>query len=795
MQQEPDEKAGKSKRKGCFGWLWRIGVVGLLLLVGVLVWLNGPGIRWLGPKVAERFLEKAGIEGDFNIVGSVSGGLGVEDLRLTSDRGVIKDVGIGSLKTDYRLSELTKGKIRGIKGKDIRAEIRLGAKEEEEKPPFDFQELGDTLRKLREQVMPVNMDLENVSLYAEDEVSGERVVGVASTDLKHVGGTDTINLSLGEVMIGEDQTIPAQEAELVWTDERLSLDALRLLPILAIENLEVDLPQEGEIAGRVDISLAEAKLKADVGAGLRDVRLDMVEGEIDFADVMEGLSLELPLEGRLTSLSVGLEQVFPEWQNAIGSAELMVEGVVYDGWSVPEGTAGVVLDEGEIGLQVKGEGVGTSFEIDGAGEFERSKLADEGLQMNVIEGDLAVGEVDQLLGALNEKLGLEMEVAEFPASGLEGSWKVELEEMAFEAGSVDVALKADDSEIAPILLAAGFSEGVVDVRDLSTLGLKARAQYGLEEKDYGGQVALEEFDTRSIAPWLSGLGIELPGEGIFSLKWKGQGELEEAKHSGEIDGLAANWRWNEVEGEATRGPIEARGDVDYAWPQRARVDNFVVETEGQRIALNAALLEDSLALEELRWSEGETELLEGAGVLPVPKDFSKWREFISEDTRPLKLAVKSKELSLQKLSPWVPAVEQIEEGATGKMDLLVTGSLAEPEILLDLDLANFALKDKEDIPSADLTFNMQASGGIAKMKAELLTKDYAPATLEAQADFFPTKWVDEPELVKQAAIQGRVDLPKVNVAQFEAFLPEGGAGGGESGWFCRCGRNHRGARD
>lgn len=770
---ESDEKTDRVAKKGCLGWLWRVGLVGLLVLGGFLLWFNGPGVRMVGPKVAERFLENAGIEGEFEVVGSVSDGLGVENLRMKSDRGVVKDLEIGSLELDYKVGELMQGKMRGIKGRDIRAEIRLEKKEDEEKQPFDFEGLGNTLRDLRERVMPVEMDLENVTLSVEDGETGEEIVSVESTDLKNEGGSDKVQISLGEVEIGEDQKIPAQEVEVEWTDERLSVDALRVLPNLEVEDLEIDLPKDGEIAGRMGIEFADGRIRADVGPGLKDVRLEMMEGEVDLADVMEGLSLELPLEGRVTSLSVGLEGIFPEWQNATGSAEVMLEDVVYDGWEVPEVTAGLRLEEGLMDLRATGEAMGTDFRVSGEGEFERSQLKEKGLQMGLVEGDLEVGEVDQLLGRINEKLGLELDVGEFPESELTGEWKVELEEMAFQGASLDARLMAVDADLEALDVTVGFSEGVVDVGELSIGGLDARGRYSLEEGTYEGEVEMVEFDTRTIEPWLGGFGVELPGHGIVTMDWEGSGGLEENVHTGAIAELMANWEWKAVEGEELRAPIRASGEVRYAWPQQVQVQDFLVESDGQSVALTAALQDDTVALERLVWTDGETELLEGAGVLPVPKDFREWRKFLSEDERPLKLAVQSRELSLQKLSPWVPEVEQVEEGATGKVDLLVTGSLAEPEVEMNVAVSNFAVAGKEEIPSGDFTFEMEASGGVARMNAELLTKDYAPVTLEARSEFFPKRWVDEPESIKQAEIEGRVDLPRVNVAQFAAFLPEG----------------------
>ena len=61
-----------------------------LALAGGLVWLNGPGLRWLVPLAAEHFLPKAGFRGSFELEGSLTGGLVVRNLALESDKALAK---------------------------------------------------------------------------------------------------------------------------------------------------------------------------------------------------------------------------------------------------------------------------------------------------------------------------------------------------------------------------------------------------------------------------------------------------------------------------------------------------------------------------------------------------------------------------------------------------------------------------------------------------------------------------------------------------------------------------------
>ncbi len=55
-----------------------------------LVWFNGPGVRWVGGIVLRKVLAKQNISGDFKIRGTILGGLGLEDVRLTGAGPVLR---------------------------------------------------------------------------------------------------------------------------------------------------------------------------------------------------------------------------------------------------------------------------------------------------------------------------------------------------------------------------------------------------------------------------------------------------------------------------------------------------------------------------------------------------------------------------------------------------------------------------------------------------------------------------------------------------------------------------------
>ncbi|MFD2257354.1 translocation/assembly module TamB domain-containing protein [Luteolibacter algae] len=768
-QNEHDKDPELKKRPGCLFRLVRAFFVFLLLLTALLTWFNGPGMRWLGPKIAQHFMGKTDFSGSFRLNGTLLGGIEVYDLDLVSP-GSLERLVIDRLQTDYRFREVIKGKIRSISGEGVHVDLRLIEKEKEESQPIDFAQLGKTLNNLREKIVPVNIDLEDMSVSVKKD--GELIVGIEESGLSHEVNDDLIELNIGRITDAAGRSLEPQDSKIVWDPGKLTIDRLDVLPIVGINNLEILLPEDGDIAATGNIRLDEAVLRLDIGSGIKDVRLDLAEGAVDFDNVRESFGLEsLPLSGRLTSLALELQKVFPEWQEAVGSAELFVEGFSFGDWGAPELALGARLNDGDISAKLTGRALETGFSITANTAFERSKLESEGFLLGTVDGDLSIERVALLLGELNNKLELGQDFAEFPQSDLGGNWVVKFKDGVFDSVITDLLLNPSEEKIAPITLRASYQKDLLKITELATRGLSISGEYDIAGKTYQMNERMTEFNTESIAPWLNGSGIVLPGDGVFSMEWNGTGDLGEKTHTGEVRNFSGLWQWDEIEGEPVRAPIGLEFDADYAWPERVAIENLVADTEGQQVTLDAVLAEDFLTLEKFSWANGEDEIATGAGRLPVPEDFSRFKEFLANDSRPLDLEIHTKTLPLTLFRPWVKGLEQIDERANARLDLTIAGSLAEPVVEAQLDIKDISTPERSEIPPTDLEVEMSAADGVAKISAEAIAKDYAPAVLKAEMPFLPKQWAEDPESLQSSEISGKLDFPRLDLSRFIALVP------------------------
>ncbi|WP_411825987.1 translocation/assembly module TamB domain-containing protein [Luteolibacter sp. AS25] len=771
MADEKPEQPGevKKRKRGCLGWFLRISLVLVLLLIGLLVWFNGPGMRWLVPGLAKQFLEKDGITIDMRLGGTLLGGINVYDLDFQTG-GQIKHLVVDRLKTDYRFRELIKGQVRGISGEGVHLDFRLIRKEEEEeKPPMDFEALGKTLNSMREKVVAVELDLKDVSVAVEKD--DELFFSLDESALAHKRGEDLVKLNLGLVTDGRGQTLPRQNAEVIWDPGKLTINRLDLLPILGLRDVKVSLPEDGKIALEGDIRLSDAVMRLNVSESVEDVSLELVEGELNFGNLLGGFGLGLPIEGVLKSLSVEMRQVYPDWQTAVGTADIVIDGFAYDDWQVPELSLGLVLDDGKVSAAVDGKAYDSAFSIDGSGEFERAKILEEGFVLDGFDGNLRIENLDEVLGGLNTKMEWGIDLSNFPKSVIGGTWDLALGDEGFSGVGLDVVMEATEVEAAKLHLAARYEPGLVTVSTLESEGLQMSAKYHVEPKTYEGSFSMENFDTRVMGVWERGFGVELPGYGIFDMAWEGGGDLGEKTHNGSLKDLGGVWEWNPVEGEPQKPSITAGGSIEYDWPESAEVSGLKVSTQGQIMEMDARLANDQLELDKLSWTDGDTKLAEGSGTIPVPEDFAKFKEFIANDSRPLDFQIVTETLPLSKLEPWVGQVGQLDQSATGKVDLKLGGSLAAPEVDLNLQLRDVSVPAQPKVPKTDLTLKVEGRDGLAKISAEAVAPDYAPATLDAEMAFFPKKWADDPELLKSEKIQANLSLPRIDISRFQALVP------------------------
>lgn len=747
-------------------WLRRIGkafLASILLLVAFLVWLNGPGIRWLGPRFAGRFLKGSGIEGTFALDGSVIGGLRVRELKIGG--GLIPgEITAAEIAPVYQFKKALRGEVGGIVINGLHAKIDLALqkpKKDEPQKPFDPQTFADQLRAGRARFLPMLIQLTNIRV--DVKRGAEPVVSIAPSDIIHKPGEETISLKLGQTTDRTGKIWPAQQTVIRWQADELSLDRIDLLPEAGVRDLSLKFPVGAEPSADAKLLLDDAVFEAGLAPGFRDVRLDLREGRVTSGKLFGRLGITPPLRGEISSLAVNLEQVMPEPKFVRGEVRLLVENFEAGGWEVPELNLDAKLGENTLELIAKGRALDTPVDIHAAAPLERGEF----FRIGNIAGDLLFHDARAGLRALAEKHVPALDAkAYIPRATLGGKFSLEMAENKPGQIRADLSLKPEDITLASPLqvVAAWQPQAPLDGRIVAD-GLDATVHFPADFRAYEGEVALADFSLARIARWLEYAKVKTPGKLVATGNLTAGGNFAAQEHRGNLDLRSLVFQKPES------AEIAVNGKVDYQWPGEVKVAGLKLAAGPQVVETDAVMAGGFLEIPRLSLHENGVKLLDGTVRLPVPEDFAKWREMLAEDLRPLAVSLESQTLGLARFSHWAPQLAKLEPDATGKIRLQISGTYEQPDIDGLIELKDIRQRDQAKIPPADLKVSLKSKDRKLAVNGELLTPGYAPAVFRADTAFAPAAWARDSELLKREKINARLELPRVDVSRFAPLVP------------------------
>ena len=751
-----EQPAGRRKgRRKSRRWLFAA-----VLVLG-LAWLNGPGLRLIVPRVAVHFLEKAGLRGDFKVEGSLTGGFSISDLRLEGDKD-LASLSIGRLTPDYRWRGLIRGRVEGLAVDGAHLDLRMGlAKEVETKPPLDLRKLVETLRSVRGRLVPLALDLKNLSLAASRD--GKAVLRLAPSRISHAPGSVDFTLDLGAIIDADGREWPARRSTIAWNPDALSIDRIDPFPGVSLRELVMPLPAGGEPSVEAELHLDEAVFVVTSAPGFSSARIDLREGRLEVAQAAKHFGLEIPVSARLTSLAVELDGILPHPQAATCAVRLLMESVAWKDWSAADLSMDVTLVAGQVSVIGHGIMLGTGVSLDAAAPVTRGE---KGFSLGEAQGHFNIADVPGLLRELAARSPAIDPEAPVPPSAVEGSFSISFLGNKPQAASAGMVLKPHDDKLAsPVALKGRWAPGQPLAADLTLDGLTAAATYQPGAATYQVTLGLDGFSSSRIDRWLAVVKVKPGGIADLSGKWAGSGELKAGTHRGELALTQATWS------REAAPPVTAIGGIRYDWPAGFETEGLRLRMNEQTVALEAALTDHLLEFRHFLWSDGQEELAEGSASLPVPGDFSKWRDTLAKDARPVAVSIKSRVLSLGLLKPWLPAMEKLDPRATGQLDIQVSGTYSEPVVNATLAAKDLRSPAQPKLPPADLKLVLAARDGRLTLDGSATAPDFPAALMQASMAFRPSDWAAVPGRFKEEPVAARLDLPRLDLSRFSSLVP------------------------
>jgi hypothetical protein len=780
------------------------GGAALALACG-LVWLNGPGVRWLGPQAAQHFLKIAGLDGSVRIEGSLSHGLSITDVELRGG-STLASLTVERATPHYQWSRLVKGQLDGLSVEGVHADLRLGLATADPaqagRAPLDLEQLIRTVRAARRQIAPMQLDFKRLSLTATR--AGKPAIKLEPSRLSQAAGSDQITLEIGKITGPDGREYPAQTAHLAWTIAQISLDQLAVLPGLGVSGLTLSLPASGGPSLEALIRLDAAVLRLQTGAGLASARLALISGSVDLQKSLARFKLEVPAAATLSAFTLEAANLMPNPAAATGRVELTLESLAYQEWQVPQALIRGVLEHDRAHLTLLAQALGSPVSLDA--EFA---LAREGGKL--VPGD--AGGTFQLANiptAIRELAAHSKAIhpaANVPPASLDGSFKLTIRDSKLLAADIDTTIQPADPVVAsPIVVHARWQPERPASAELSLDGLRLCAHYDSTAMTYDGTLALDGFANSRIDAWLAIAGVSAGGNANLTGQWQGGGDLANKTHRGELALTQATWQ------QPGKAPITAAGTIRYNWPDHVAasdlqahtgqqsltldllqatwqpqdksasacrspwpgtvaVRGLKVQAADQTLTLEAALVDGLLKLDSLIWRDGATVIAQGSASLPVPQDPAKWRDTLAKDTRPASMSLESAVLSLDLLEPWLPAAAKLDPRATGQVHINLSGTYVEPALAATIECLNLRSPANPKLPPAALKLALKTRDGRLTLDGSVTTPDYAPAVLTASIPFRPAAWADAPDTLKQESVTARADLPRLDLSRATNLLP------------------------
>ena len=741
-------------------WLAALAVV----LLGGAAWLNGPGLRWLAPKVAAHYVGQAGAQIKFTLTGTLSGGVAVHDLHLEGYQS-LASLTVTRVTPGYRFSELLHGRIQGVTIDGLHADLHLGQQAATpasgEKPPLDLEKLAATLHAVRERLIPLAIDLTNISLQVTR--NGKPVVALAPSRLHHGAGESSFALELGVLTDASGRAWPGQQSAIVWNAADLSIQRLDPMPGVSVRDLVLRLPASGGPSADAAIHIDEAVLVATAAPGFSAVSVDLREGTLHSGPVAARFGLNLPATASLTSLAVQLNGLLPDPMAATGAARMLLEDGLAGDWRVPELSIAVELEAAGASVTAQGRMLGTSLSLQAATPLTRGGGQ---IRAGDVRGHLQVAAVAALIAGLAEHTREIDPAAVVPPATVNGDFNMAWQDWRPSAADVNLVVQPADPQAATAVRLGGHWQPDQPLAARAELdGLHAKAAYDFATTTYQADADFADFTSARVARWLAIFKVATGGEAGLTGQWQGGGDLSHGQHRGSLALTRGSWQ------RAGVPPVTAQGDIDYSWPGSFTTRNLRLQANQQTVSGDAKLAAGLLELTHLRWLQGTTEIAGGAAKLPVPEDWSKWRDTLARDRRPLAIALESQVLSLALLKDWLPAAAPLDPRSTGRLQVQVSGTYAQPAVAAVLECGNLRTPAQPKLPPGDLKVTLAARDGRVTLDGTATAADFPAAVMTASMPFRPAAWADNPGLLAEEKLVARVDLPRVDLARFAALVP------------------------
>ncbi|MGI9243049.1 MAG: translocation/assembly module TamB domain-containing protein, partial [Verrucomicrobiales bacterium] len=746
-------------------WLLRILLGLAILLVILLPLINGPIFRKIVHWQVGKALHDLYLEGDFEVGGTLLGGIELRDVQLVGSRN-LQSLSLHHAEVGYELKPLIKGNwgegLTKLHVTDLDAKIDTSRKfptvaeieERKAEKSAKKEEKGKDPRLWENLDALLQQDLQIADLNLQVISGGDHPLAVEDFNFQLKGGSGTVNAS--KISYPNGQVNEQLDAQLISNGEPvITIRSLDIAEELSVERLSVLHPTAPKSPPMLDgkLRLLGGELIATQESSQR-WNAQLAGGEIDLAALGEWLDIDLAIAGFVDRLTASID---------LGSglgvhAEVGTRQLAYQDYGCDTATATVDYSKEKIEVNELSVASGAST-VTGSATFlpEPKKLS---ATAKVNSPDLA--ELTKTFGL--QPIGGAL-VADITSIEL-ADGKLESAELAADA----TGLSYEGVSVAKVTLAATENsfELSSDLHGDASNRIESSGTFDIEATSYEAKAEINLPDLSALHPTLEALKIEPRPSGAIALNWEGKGAVRDQQHQGSAEVPEFDLQLDEG------APVSGRLGFAYE-PESYQLTDFNVRSEELSIIGAAQLADERLDVEALRLFNGSLAI--ASADVSVPFDTSKLSGLESFLDQPGDVSIKIDSNKLQLADLVAMVGKPVDLAASVDAEINVGGTLANPEGTGRLDVLQLRKPSAEGLAPVDTNLNFSLGDGQLKVDGKLKHPELEAITIKGHTPLRVEKVADQ----AAQSIDLALHLPETGLELAKKYVPHlSGASGNAS---------------
>lgn len=738
---------------------WRAWVLGMLIpaVLGGLLWLDGPGVRWLGPMLGKWVLHRAGYVGGMEFEGRISRGLAIKNFHATGV-GLVGELKIRRMHPRFHFRDMLFGRLAALRVDGVDFLLSFDGNPSERPSAFeapDLKKIAESIRDARRLLAPMDVKIDGVRIRALR--NGRDFFQLEPSGLSHRAHSKNYDLKLGVMTDASGKGWSAQRSTVLWSSDSLELCQLVPMPGIRIERLSLRTADDDALAGMAEVRVKDAGFRVEASEAYSLVKIDLTDGRVLVEDWFRLFGMEPPASGEVQSLSAELLGAYPDFSRATGTVKFSVSRLESAGWRADEADVDLAIEDHDARLVLAGKGMGAKFSLEADARVRR----DDALpQIHEVKGELAVDQIEQMARMLAENRDAEM-----PRGRIDGTFGG-MENIGDRSWKYDINYLPNDAAVeSPLRFHGVWGRQEKWSGEFVGDGVQGNFSTDGGSSDYRAGLEFKEFASSRMARVMNIFLDVRTDRYVVDGSWNGSGNFSESTHKGVLDVGRLLVK------DMGDGDIVVSGEVDYEWPEKLSTHKLRIEAGAQSVSAELVLANGILGVSDFRWLDGKREIARGSAKLPMPRELGKAQGGWRNDQRKVFVDFESARLDAALLSKWHAVAASLDPKAAAKVSIRLDGTVSDPRLDGKLELDGLRPKDKPKAPAFACVVDAKGRDRRLVLEGRATATEFPALRLNASMPMRLHEWLEKPDGFANEEFFARLDIPRVDVARLAEWLP------------------------